>query len=73
MSVEALHLKIEAEKLAFSDLERYVADPKFAPVPVAGLLSKAYAKQRAALIDPDKARCDVQSGTHRRRMATLPT
>jgi len=63
MSVEALHLKIEAEKLAFSDLERYVADPKFGPVPVAGLLSKVYAKQRAALIDPEHARCDVQAGT----------
>ncbi len=63
VSVEALHWKIEAEKLAFSDLERYVADTKFAPVPVAGLLSKAYAKQRAALIDPDKARCDALAGT----------
>jgi gamma-glutamyltranspeptidase/glutathione hydrolase len=63
LSVEALHLKIEAEKLAFSDLERYVADPRFSPVPAAGLLSKAYAKQRASLIDPERARCDVQAGT----------
>jgi gamma-glutamyltranspeptidase / glutathione hydrolase len=62
-SVDALHLKIEAQKLAFSDLGRYVADPKFAPVPVAGLLSKAYAKQRAALIDPEKAHCDVAAGS----------
>jgi gamma-glutamyltranspeptidase / glutathione hydrolase len=61
-SVEALHLEIEAEKLAFSDLERYVADPRFAPAPVAGLLSKQYAKQRAALIDPEKARCEVEAG-----------
>jgi gamma-glutamyltranspeptidase/glutathione hydrolase len=61
-SVQALHLEIEAEKLAFSDLERYVGDPKFAAVPVAGLLSKAYAKQRAALIDPEKAHCDVEAG-----------
>ena len=63
ISVQALHLKIEAEKLAFADLDRYVGDPKFAAVPTAGLLSKPYAKQRAALIDPDKARCDVQAGT----------
>ena len=63
ISVQALHLKIEAEKLAFADLDRYVGDPKFATVPTAGLLSKPYAKQRAALIDPDKARCDVQAGT----------
>ena len=47
-SVAALHLEIEADKLALADLDRYVGDPKFAAVPVAGLLSKPYAKQRAA-------------------------
>jgi gamma-glutamyltranspeptidase/glutathione hydrolase len=62
-SVEALHLEMEAEKLAFSDLERYVGDPKFGPVPVAGLLSKPYAKQRAASIEPGKAHCEVEAGT----------
>jgi gamma-glutamyltranspeptidase/glutathione hydrolase len=62
-SVEALHLEMEAEKLAFADLARYVGDPKFGPVPVAGLLSKAYAKQRAASIDPAKAHCEVEAGT----------
>ena len=61
-SVEALHLEIEAEKLAFQDLAHYVADPKLAAVPVAGLLSKQYAKQRAASIDPDQAHCDVEAG-----------
>ncbi len=61
-SVDALHLEIEAEKLAFQDLARYVADPKFAPAPVAGLLSKQYARQRAELIDPQKARCEVEAG-----------
>jgi gamma-glutamyltranspeptidase / glutathione hydrolase len=61
-SVQALHLKIEADKLAFQDLDRYVADPKFSSIPVAGLLSKSYARQRASLIDPEKARCDVQAG-----------
>jgi gamma-glutamyltranspeptidase / glutathione hydrolase len=62
-SVDALHLEIEAEKLAFRDLARYVGDPKLAAVPVAGLLSKPYAKQRAALIDPGKAHCEVEAGT----------
>jgi gamma-glutamyltranspeptidase/glutathione hydrolase len=61
-SVEALHLEIEAKKLAVRDLERYVGDPKFASVPVAGLLSKPYAKQRAASIDPQKAHCEVEAG-----------
>jgi gamma-glutamyltranspeptidase/glutathione hydrolase len=63
VSVEALHLEIEADKLGLSDLDRYIADPKFASVPVAGLLSKPYAKQRAASIDPNQAHCDAQAGS----------
>ncbi len=55
LSAEALHVKIEAQKLAYADLERYVADPRFARVPTAGLLSKEYAATRAALIDPARA------------------
>ena len=42
-SADALHAKIEAQKLAYADLGRYVADPRFAKVPVAGMLSKEYA------------------------------
>jgi gamma-glutamyltranspeptidase/glutathione hydrolase len=61
-SVDALHLKIEAQKLATQDLKRYVADPRLTAVPTAGLLSKPYAKQRASLIDPKKANCDVEPG-----------
>ena len=52
LSVAELHKKIEAMKLAYADLERYNADPRFAKVPVQGLLSKDYAKERAKLIDP---------------------
>ena len=58
-----LHKKIEAMKLAYTDLYRYDADPRFASVPVKGLLSKEYAEQRAALIDPQKANCAAASGT----------
>lgn len=61
-SAQALHLKIEAQKLATQDLKRYVGDPRLSSVPISGLLSKAYAKQRAALIKPDKAACDAQPG-----------
>jgi gamma-glutamyltranspeptidase/glutathione hydrolase len=57
-----LHKKIEAMKLAYSDLYRYNADPRFAKVPVKGLLSKEYAAQRAALINPDKANCNSGPG-----------
>lgn len=61
-SADAFHLKIEAQKLAYQDLARYVADPRFASVPVSGLLSKSYAAGRAALIQPAKANCEVQPG-----------
>ena len=61
-SAAALHIMIEAKKLAYADLERYVGDPRFANVPVAGLLSKSYAKQRAGLIDPATAHCLVEAG-----------
>lgn len=49
------HTLIEATKLAFADRNRYIADPGFAKVPVAQLLSKDYAARRRALIDPNKA------------------
>jgi gamma-glutamyltranspeptidase/glutathione hydrolase len=61
-STEELHMKIEAMKLAYTDLYRYDADPRFAKVPVTGLLSDEYAKERAALIDPQKANCTPASG-----------
>jgi gamma-glutamyltranspeptidase/glutathione hydrolase len=58
-----LHKKIEAMKLAYTDLYRYNGDPRFANIPVKGLLSKEYAEQRASLINPDKANCAVVNGT----------
>ncbi len=50
-SAEALHLMIEAKKLAYEDRARYYADPDFAKVPVAELISKPYAASRGKLID----------------------
>jgi gamma-glutamyltranspeptidase / glutathione hydrolase len=47
---ESCHLQIEAVKLALADAHRYIADPDHAAVPVAGLLSEEYARQRRALI-----------------------
>jgi len=57
-----LHERIEAMKLAYADLYRYNGDPRFTKVPVKGLLSQAYAEQRAALIDPDRADCTAANG-----------
>src|SRR3954452_25570168 len=62
LSAEEIHTRIEAMKLAYADLAQYNADPRFAKVPVEGLLSKGYAKQRAALIDAKKANCSPQAG-----------
>lgn len=63
LSATELHTRIEAMKLAYADLERYNGDPRFAKIPVKGLLSKEYAQQRSKLIDPNKANCHVTAGT----------
>ncbi|QQS14941.1 MAG: gamma-glutamyltransferase family protein [Rhodospirillales bacterium] len=52
---ELAHLRIEAMKLAFADIHRYVADPRFMEVTPAEMLDKAYLKSRAGLIDTRKA------------------
>jgi gamma-glutamyltranspeptidase/glutathione hydrolase len=61
-TARSLHVMIEAKKLAYADMLRYVADQRYAKVPVAGMLSKDYAKQRAALIG-NQANCKVDAGT----------
>jgi gamma-glutamyltranspeptidase/glutathione hydrolase len=61
-SAKALHAMIEAKKLAYADLEKYIADPRGQKLPVVTLLSKEWAKQRAQLIDADRASCDVGAG-----------
>jgi gamma-glutamyltranspeptidase/glutathione hydrolase len=62
-SVQSLHHMIEAKKLAYADMQRYDADPRFAKVPVSGLLSKTYGAARATLIDGSRANCTVPVGT----------
>lgn len=52
-SEEAIHLQIEAIKLAFADAERYIADPEHTNIPVAGLLDPDYIAARRALIGPE--------------------
>ena len=54
-SADYLHTIVEAMKLAYADRDSFYADPAFVKVPTEGLLSKAYAKERAALIDPRRA------------------
>lgn len=49
-SAETYHRQIEAIKLAFADVHKYVADQRFSSVPVREMLDEAYAKNRRALI-----------------------
>ena len=61
-SSEYIHLFVEAKKLAFADRAKHYADPNFAKIPIKQLISKSYAKERAALIDPEKPALVDQSG-----------
>ncbi len=61
-TAESVHLMVEAKKLAFADREKYMADPEWVDVPIAGLLSKGYAAERAEQIDLERAAVDVPAG-----------
>ncbi len=54
-NVESWRIIGDAQRLAFADRERYVADADFVPLPVKGLLDKAYLGERASLLDGEKA------------------
>ena len=54
-SAETLHAMIEAKKLAWADRAKFYADPEFATIPLAQLISKQYAAERRKLIDPNHA------------------
>ncbi len=61
--IQAAHLVAEAERLAYADRERYLADSDFVPVPVAGLLAPEYLARRAALVQPDRSLGHALPGT----------
>ena len=54
-NVESWRLIGDAQRLAFADRERYLADIDFVPLPIKGLLRKDYLATRASLLDGDKA------------------
>ena len=54
-SSEYIHLFTETKKIVFADRAKYYADPNFADIPVNELISKSYAKERAKLINLEKA------------------
>ena len=61
-SADYLHTVTESLKLAYADRDSFYADPAFVQVPGEGLLSKAYAKERAALINPKRASTSFIAG-----------
>jgi gamma-glutamyltranspeptidase/glutathione hydrolase len=62
-SAEFWHVYIEAKKLAYEDRARFYADPAFAEIPLAWLLSDEYAEQRRKMIDPQQAAKSAASGS----------
>lgn len=61
-SAEYVHLFVEAKKLAFADRAQFYADPAFAKLPTADLISKSYADRRRSLINADKAATQIVPG-----------
>lgn len=60
---QSWHLIAEAMRLAYADREKYLGDPDFVSVPVAGLLDKGYIASRSALISPDTSLASYEAGT----------
>ena len=58
-TAQSLHTMIEAKKLAYADLLKYVGDPRFSKMPVPEMISKPLAAERAKLIDSNRASCKV--------------
>ena len=58
-STKALHVMIEAKKLAYADMLRYVGDPRIGKIPTDTLNSKEIAAERAKLIEPHHANCEA--------------
>jgi len=61
-SADYIHTVVEAMKLAYADRDTYYADPDFVDIPAEGLLSKDYARQRAQLIDMERASTAFTAG-----------
>ncbi|CAM2065170.1 gamma-glutamyltransferase [Sulfidibacter corallicola] len=61
-SPQFLHLMVETKKLVFEDRARFYSDPEFNKLPIQNLLSKAYAAERRALINPKRAARRVAAG-----------
>ncbi len=61
-SADYWHILAEASKLAYEDRAKFYSDPDFSEIPLSFLLSEAYAKERAALINLQRAAQSVPAG-----------
>ena len=61
-SADAINVMLEAKRLAYEDLAKYYADPRFVDVPMKGLLSEGYAAERRKLIKVGRANPDIGPG-----------
>ena len=59
---EAIHLLVEAKKLAYADRNRYMGDPKFVKAPLKGIISREYAAVRRRAINADRAAAEASAG-----------
>ena len=71
-SPQAVHLIVEASRLAFADRARYVGDADFVDVPIDALVDPSYLARRARLIDPDRRMPTVSAGTPGKQSGYLP-
>ena len=70
-SAAYLHHQIEAKKLAYADLERFVGDPDHLDMPAEGMLSDAFIAERRSHLDPGKAQARVDPGPLRTASETI--
>jgi gamma-glutamyltranspeptidase/glutathione hydrolase len=72
-SADFIHTSVETLKLAMADRERFLGDMDFVSIPYDMLLSKDYARQRRALIDPAKASLELRPGAPGPRVSAVVT
>jgi gamma-glutamyltranspeptidase/glutathione hydrolase len=71
-TLSAVHLVSEASRLAYADRARWLGDPDFVPVPLSGLLDRAYLDARSRLIDPLHAMISAPAGTPLMQKGEIP-
>ncbi len=63
-SPAAMHVMIEAKKLAYADMITYVGDPRFSDIPMTAMVDRAHAAERAGRIALDRAACSVEPSSY---------